>query len=185
MLGTRVLWVPVPARRVGVSFCEVVWDSNGLFRSDGRALARALARAVEPQPTLAICYPTDRIGSCVSGSSAGDEGGRWQRSDGFGTSRHGSVVWVCAASLQRNRKPTLIPVTYRSLRVWLWVWRQLLRCCMRLCASVVTWAPPSPRKSRVSGPLGRHGVLVWAGYGRSINYVMLCYMNEYPEVAPR
>ena len=24
--------------------------------------------------------------------SAGDEGGRWQRSDGYGTSRHGSVV---------------------------------------------------------------------------------------------
>ena len=48
------------------------------------------------------------------------------------------LLWVCAASLQRNRKPTLIPVTYRSLRVWLWVWRQLLRCCMRLCASVVT-----------------------------------------------
>ena len=24
------------------------------------------------------------------------------------------------------------------------------------------------RESRVSGPLGRHGVLVWAGYGRSI-----------------
>ena len=28
------------------------------------------------------------------------------------------------------------------------------------------------RESRVSGPLGRHGVLVWAGYGRSN---MLCY----------
>ena len=30
--------------------------------------------------------------SHVGGSSAGDEGDRWQRSDGFGTSRHGSVV---------------------------------------------------------------------------------------------
>ena len=29
------------------------------------------------------------------------------------------------------------------------------------------------RESRVSGPLGRHGVLVWAGCGRSF---MLCYV---------
>ena len=28
--------------------------------------------------------------------------------------------------------------------------------------------PVPTRGSRVSGPLGRHGVLVWAGYGRSI-----------------
>ena len=31
-------------------------------------------------------------------------------------------------------------------------------------------------ESRVSGPLGRHGVLVWAGFGRifMLCYVMLC-----------
>ena len=33
--------------------------------------------------------------------------------------------------------------------------------------------PPSPWKSRVSGPLGRHGVLVRAGFGRNN---MLCYV---------
>ena len=30
-------------------------------------------------------------------------------------------------------------------------------------------------ESRVSGPLGRHGVLVWAGCGRIL---MLCYVME-------
>ena len=30
-------------------------------------------------------------------------------------------------------------------------------------------------ESRVSGPLGRHGVLVWAGCGRSN---MLCYVTN-------
>ena len=35
-------------------------------------------------------------------------------------------------------------------------------------------------ESRVSGPLGRHGVLVWAGYGRilTVQYVMLCYVRR-------
>ena len=32
-------------------------------------------------------------------------------------------------------------------------------------------------ESRVSGPLGRHGVLVWAGCGRPDFYVMLCYVH--------
>ena len=36
-------------------------------------------------------------------------------------------------------------------------------------------------ESRVSGPLGRHGVLVRAGYGRSI---MLCYVMSQAPGAP-
>ena len=107
----------------------------------------------------------DRVGAEAGGSSYGDEGGRWQRSVGFGTSRHVSVAWVCAALLQR----ILIPVTYRSLRVW----RQLLHCPRRSCASVVTWAPPSSHVYRVPWAV----TVFWCGLAAAgfLCYVMLCY----------
>ena len=34
-------------------------------------------------------------------------------------------------------------------------------------------------ESRVSGPLGRHGVLVWAGYGRILMCYSICYCMLY------
>ena len=66
----------------------------------------------------------------------------------------------------------LISVTYRSLRVWSGVWRQLLRCCMRLCASVVTWAPPSSHVYRVPWAV----TVFWCGLATAgvLCFVMLC-----------
>ena len=111
--------------------------------------------------------------SRVGGSSAGDEGGRWQRPDGFGTSRQtGTAVSHEYAPLHCSGRRTLIkymilltghvPVT-QGLAMGLAPAPSLLHALVRECRDM------SPTlESRVSGPLGRHGVLVWAGYGRSI-----------------